>query len=114
MTHHQRMLPDPVAGWIPPAGSALRTVSRQRQKPASPEPRFYQQGPSALQSRTPGTLMRAICQRLEPRLLLSAVYTTLLADDFSSSSLNLSAWHLPAFDPGGSTFLGRTQLKTVE
>src|SRR5947199_10647007 len=51
---------------------------------------------------------------LETRCLFSTVFTPLLTDTFSGSSLNGALWHMPAFDPGGSTFLGRTQLKTVE
>lgn len=51
---------------------------------------------------------------LESRRLLSTVYTTLLDDPFVGSRVNGKLWHIPAWDPAGSTYYGRTQIRTSE
>ena len=49
---------------------------------------------------------------LEARRLLSATAPkVLLSDSFAGHALNSSLWHIPPFDPGGSTFVGRTQFR---
>ncbi len=53
-------------------------------------------------------------ESLESRRLLSAVITPLLTDGFDGSSVNFSNWHIPAYDPNGSTYLGRTQLRVSQ
>jgi beta-glucanase (GH16 family) len=53
----------------------------------------------------------ALLEPLEPRRLLSAsAPTVLFQDDFGGTNLNSHFWHIPQFDPSGSTFVGRTQF----
>jgi beta-glucanase (GH16 family) len=55
------------------------------------------------------------CETLEPRRMLAAATSTvLLRDEFNGSGVNGQLWHIPQWNPDGSTFLGRTQLRTSE
>jgi hypothetical protein len=54
-------------------------------------------------------------ESLEARRMLSAAQvTTLLSDSFTGNRVNAHHWHMLPFDPAGSSFLGRTQLRTSE
>jgi hypothetical protein len=58
--------------------------------------------------------MRMFLEPLEGRICFSAVLTSLISDKFNAASVSTKVWHQPSYDPNGSTFLGRTQLKTAE
>jgi hypothetical protein len=70
------------------------------------------------------TFMNSFIESLESRTLLSASISPatlvdfpvkpVFVDDFSSdSAVNSSLWSEPTYDPNGSTYLGRTQLRVA-